>query len=275
MSKSLKEKPEQGIFILPGGYRFPDGSLHQIVKLRQLTGREEEMILDANGAVASAVNAASDGDNNSKNNIVTLLTRILSNCVESIGPLKDINPDVVRQLLICDRDYLLLKLRQITFGDRIDAQVECPNESCRKPMHIDFDLKNIKVERKDIGKGVHLVRLSPRASFMDSRNNGITHTEIEFRLPNIGDQEEIAEELYKETKNESKALTKLLHRCLIRVGNISEIDENLIYSLPMLARREIDVKMQEVSPKVDLQIRIKCPQCNTDFTSPFDLQNFF
>jgi len=269
MSKSLKEKPEQGIFILPGGYMLSDGTCHQMVKLRQLTGREEEMILDGD--------AVNDDDNNK--NVITLLTQVLTNCIESIGPIKEINPDVVRQLLICDRDYLLLKLRQITFGNRIDAQAQCPNDSCRKPMHIDFDLKNIKVQRKDIGKGVYSIRLSSLASYRDSKNkknnNNVKHSEIQFRLPNVADQEEIAEELYKEKKNESKALTKLLQRCLIRVGSITEIDENLIYSLPMLARREIDLKMQECSPIVDLRIHIKCPECGMDFTSPFDLQNFF
>src|ERR687896_404489 len=109
MAKSLKEKPEQGIFILPGGYMLPDGTCHQMVKLRQLTGREEEMILDA-GAVA--VDDGHDNDDNN-NNLVTLLTHILTNCIESIGSIKEINSDIVRKLLICDRDYLLLKLRQI------------------------------------------------------------------------------------------------------------------------------------------------------------------
>src|SRR5829696_618118 len=145
-------------------------------------------------------------------------------------------------------------------------------------MHIDFDLKNITVQRKDIGNGVYSLRLSPLASNRDSKNNNnndVKRSDIEFRLPNVADQEEIAEELYKEKKNESKALTKLLQRCLIRVGSIGEIDENIIYSLSMLARREIDLKMHEYSPKVDLRIHIQCPHCATDYTSPFDLQNFF
>jgi hypothetical protein len=62
---------------------------------------------------------------------------------------------------------------------------------------------------------------------------------------------------------------------LIHVGSISEIDENLVYSMPILARREINLKMQEVSPTVDLRIHVQCPECGMDFTSPFDLQNFF
>ena len=258
MSKQIREKPDQGIFLLPGGYISPDGTCYQLVKLRQLTGREEETILDADAT---------------NDNVTTLLTRILASCLDSIGPIKEINPDIVRELLIADRDYLLLKLRQMTFGNRIDAQVQCPNGACRKPMHIDFDLKKIEVQRKDIKNGIYSIHLSSLASYKDSNN--VRHNEIEFRLPNVADQEEIAEQLYREKRNESKALTKLLERCLIRIGNITQIDEDLIYSLPILARREIEIKMQEFSPKVDLRIHIKCPECGNDFTSPFDLQNFF
>ena len=241
------------------------------------------MILD--GEALGHDNITSSRSSSRPNNVITLLTEVLANCIESIGPIREINTDVVRQLLICDRDYLLLKLRQITFGDRIDAQVQCPNESCRKLMHIDFDIKNIQIERKNIGSGVYSVRLSPLAAFKNIKNNKdnnrnnkdtlLKHTEVQFRLPNVADQEEIAEELYKEKRNESRALTKLLQRCLIRVGTMSQIDEDLVYSLPLLARREIDLKMQEYSPKVDLRIHAQCPHCKTEFTSPFDLQNFF
>jgi hypothetical protein len=268
MSKQLKEKPEQGLFLLPGGYIpvLGDGVCHKLVKLRQLTGREEEMIFEADVTTNGNLD-----ENNSNSNIITLMTNILANCIENIGPLHEINADLVRQLLICDRDYLLLKLRQITFGDRIDARLQCPNESCKKLMDVKFDISTIDVQRKDIGNGIFSIHLSPAAVYKD--NNSVKHRDVEFRLPNVADQEEIFN-IHKEG-NESKALTKLFHRCLLRVGNVREIDENLVYSLPILARREIDMNMQEFSPKVDLQISTKCPECGLVFSSPFDFQKFF
>jgi hypothetical protein len=264
MSKQLKEKPEQGLFVLPGGFipLLGDGVCHQLVKLRQLTGREEEMILQAESAARNGIDDI---------NIITLTTNLLASCIENIGTVHEINADLVRRLLICDRDYLLLKLRQISFGDRIDARLQCPNESCKKPMDVKFDINTIDVQRKDIGNGVFSIRLSPLAIYKDSNN--VKHREVEFRLPNVADQEELFN-IHKEG-NESKAMTKLFHRCLLRVGSMREIDENLVYSLPILARREIDMKMQEFSPKVDLQITTKCPECGLVFSSLFDFQNFF
>jgi base plate protein len=280
----LKEKPEQGIFVLPGGFLLSDDDYsdtsndavcEKIVKLRPLTGREEEMIIDAN---------LSTRGNNSGSGIIRLLTDILANCIESIGSINEITPDLVRQLLICDRDYLLLKLRQITFGDQVDAQVKCPNESCKKPMNISFDINSIDIQRKDIGNGKFLMHLSRLAAIKVNNNNGNsrsnnnnhrnngTYSEIEFRLPTVADQEEIFD---VSVENESKALTKMFQRCITHIGDLTEIDENTIYSMSILARREIDRKMQELSPKVDLQLHAKCPECGVDFTSPFDLQNFF
>lgn len=254
LSDYTKENPEQGLFILPGGYILDDGVCHKEVKLRQLTGKEEEIIVGAD----------------SESNIPAILTRVLANCLERVGQIKEINAEIVRRLLICDRDYLLLKLRQITFGDRIDARVQCPNELCKKPMDIDFDIRKIEIERKDIGKGIFFHTLSSHSSYKDRDN--IIHSEIEFRLPNVSDQEQIAE-IYK--VNQSMALTKLIARCLIRIGSISIVDEDLVQSLSIPARREINLRMQEVSPKVDLQINIRCPECGTNFSSPFDIQNFF
>ncbi len=254
MSNQLKEKSEQGLFILPGGYLTLDGLCHKEVRMRHLTGKEEEIIVGAN----------------LQSTIPELLTQVLANCIEYVGPIKEINHDLIRQLLVCDRDYLLLRLRQMTFGDRIDASVQCPNEYCKKQMDIDFDINNVEIERRDIGNGVFFFTLSSLSSYKD-KNNAV-HSDVEFRLPNISDQEQIAE-IYRE--NQSKALTNLLTRCVKRIGSITTITEELIQSLSMLARREIDLKMQEVSPKVDLQINVQCPECGTKFSSPFDIQNFF
>jgi len=254
LSKQYQEMPEQGIFILPGGFMDSSGICYKDFKIRHLTGKEEEIIFDCNG----------------QEDIHEVIVNILSNCVQWLGSIKEINPEIIRNILICDRDYILLKLRQLTFGDRVDATVQCPNDICKKQMDIDFDLKNIEVQRKDIGNGTFLYALSDQSSYKDQNN--VIHSEVEFRLPTIRDQEFVAKN-YK--KNISKAITLLLARCIKRIGTIKSIDEHLIQSLSIKARQEIEKRMQDVSPKIDLVLNIQCPECQYKFTTPFDIQNFF
>ena len=99
-------------------------------------------------------------------------------------------------------------------------------------MDINFNIKTIGVQRKDIKNGIFLIQLSSLDAYKDSNN--VKHREVEFRLPNVADQEEISN-IYK-GGNESRALSRLFERCLLRVGNLREIDEKLVYSLPILAR---------------------------------------
>ena len=253
-SRPHDEQNESIVFTLPGGYLTSDGNCYKDVELRPLTGKEEELIADRE---------------NSKM-VASLLVDILANCTKRIGPMTEISPDVIRNMVIADRDYLLLCLRQLTFGENVEARVRCPNEKCKKLMDISFDITGIKIIDKDLGNGFFLTELSDTAAYRDRENK--LHKEIEFRLPTAGDQEEAAK-IYP--KNQSKALTTLFSRCLVRVGDITEIDENIISSLTILARREIESSMKAQMPVVHLGIEVTCPQCNMQFESPFDIQNFF
>ena len=85
MSDRLREKPEKGTFILPGGYipQLGNGKCHQVVKLRPLTGVEEEMILQAE-ATTDGNHDNEEDEEDVNNNIITLTTKILTNCIEAI-----------------------------------------------------------------------------------------------------------------------------------------------------------------------------------------------
>lgn len=243
------EKMEEGIFFLPAGY-YQEGKLYQEVELRPLTGREEELI----------------ADRSTDENIAKLITAILTNCLLRIGPIREITTEIVRRLLVVDRDYLILRLRQLTFGDKIEGTILCPE--CNQKIDIDFDLNDVGIERKNGFKPTFLMELSKQAAY---KIQGEMHQEIEFRLPNGADQEEIASLI----GNEAKALTELLARCLKRIGSIEKITPDLIRSLSMLARREIESRMREVSPSLDLKMDAKCPYCHLNFVNNFDIHTFF
>lgn len=253
-SQILSEQPEKGLFILPGGIFTQDGNLYNDVELKPLTGREEEIITEKEDEKL----------------VATLLTQILQNCIKRIGPFTEINSEIVQNLLIADRDYLLLCLRRLTFGNKVEARVHCPNQKCGELLDISFNIKDLKISKKKLGNGIFSATLSQRAAYRDENN--VLHDEIEFTLPVVGDQEEAAKIYYE---NESKALTTLFTRCIKRIGSITEINEELVSSLSILARREIELMIKEHSPNVDLDINVSCPECGLQFKSPFDVHNFF
>jgi hypothetical protein len=96
--------------------------------------------------------------------------------------------------------------------------------------------------------------------------------EIVFRLPNGADQEVISPLV---SENEARALTMLLGRCIKSIGAFKNPGDELISRLSPLARMEIERQMATVAPLVELNLGANCPECNREFSVPFDLQEFF
>ena len=101
--------------MLPGGYWDAAGELHREFELAVLTGREEELLAQSDGAETAP-----------------LVSAVLSRaCGASATSAR--SPRTWRaQLLVADRQYLLLKLRQQTFGDLVRASLYLPVAGLRR-----------------------------------------------------------------------------------------------------------------------------------------------
>lgn len=136
-------KPHQ--IFLPGGLCIDGKQCYKDIQLRQITGKDEELI--ATGYKLERNNSA-------------IISFLISRCIESIGPITEITENTVRHLLVADRDYLVLKLRQITFGNKVRNTVVCQNQSCGKMMDIEFNIDDIPVNARNVGNGTFTVKLS-------------------------------------------------------------------------------------------------------------------
>jgi len=231
---------------LPGGYWDASGQLHRAFDLAALNGRDEERL-------AATIETTSAG----------LVTEVLSRCVRRIGDITPVAPEIARQLLVADRHYLLLRLRQATFGDRVTANLFCPWPGCAERMSIDFSIADVPVEQARHRAPLHTMTL-PAADG--------SPIDVTFRLPNGADQEEVSGSL---ACNEAAALTLLLSRCIKRIGPHESPDEHRIAALSAAARSEIEQRMQELAPKVGQAMDATCAECGRPFTAPFDIQRFF
>ena len=240
-------------FRLPGGYVDEKGRVHQEGEVAPLSGREEELLAG-----------------NHRRESATLVTAVLSCCLRRLGEISPISEEVVRNLLIGDRQYLLLKLREVTFGSQIQATISCPWPDCSKRVDIDFLTEDIPIKESKEKGPTYEMELSPEAAFVDCDHK--EYTKIIFRLPNGADQEAISPLL---SENEARALSMLLDRCVQSVGPLKNHGSALTGRLSPLARKEIESRMEKVAPCVELDLRADCPECGRAFTIPFDLHRYF
>ncbi|MEC4018797.1 T4 family baseplate hub assembly chaperone [Streptomyces sp. H27-D2] len=238
---------------LPGGYWDATGRLHREFELAALTGREEELLVQARQPQTA-----------------TLVTEVLSRCVRRLGDISPVPSEVARQLLVADRHYLLLQLRRATFGDLVHANLICPWPDCGERVSLDFSLAEVPVEEARHRAPVHTMTLSAAAPSGSGTAAG--GCQVSFRLPNGADQEELSEQL---AHNEARALTLLLTRCVQRLGSYEPPEERQLAELSASARSEIEERMQQLAPKVEQTMEAACAECGRTIVAPFDIQRFF
>jgi hypothetical protein len=241
---------DQVTCLLPGGYVDKAGIAHRRVELASLSGRDEEFLARSNGAEGSV-----------------LVTGILSRCAQFIGTISPVSSQIARDLLVADRQYLLLKLREATFGDRIQSTIRCPWPGCTNRVDVEFSTHDIPVKESQDKGPVYRMDLSYEAAY--AGDQGKMYREITFRLPNGRDQEAI---MPLADKDETEVSIALLARCIQRIGPLKHPGEELIGKLSSKAREEIE---EAVAPHVDLTMQALCPECGREFMHPFDLQGFF
>lgn len=107
------------IFELPSGIE---------AALRPITGNEESLLTDRrlmkNG---NAVN------------------QVILNCLESLGGNEKPTMEDVLALLSGDRLFLLVKLRQVSFGDEVALTLHCPDPYCGEDNPVEINLEDLEI----------------------------------------------------------------------------------------------------------------------------------
>lgn len=215
-------------FFLPGGYIDPDGVVHREIELAQLSGFVEEYLHDLPAGTSSA----------------QATTGLLGRSIRRIGSLTPASEDLARELLIGDREFALMKLREMTWGSDANAFVRCPNEECSNQLEISLSLAAMSAEPRPV---------SSRYFYLRTLEGPVE--DVKFRLPNGGDQEAVAA-----IGNEAAAVTVLLARC---TGLASEVIE----TIPPAAQRGIEEEIERLAPQAEAELEAICPECGRVFSS--------
>ena len=227
---------------LPGGVAGRGGAVGRRVRVRALTGADEEILFDR-GRSGSA-----------------LVTAFLSRVVERVdGVDEPVDEALVAGMYLGDRDYLLLRLRQMELGDAVHEVTRCG--SCGNRVDVDFAISELPVRRLDAPGPAYRVSLTADGG-----------RELLVRLPTGADQEAI-EDLA--LRNPAAANTRLFSRLVLEVDGRGPVTEEDARRWSPALRAELASWLDAHAPGPSLYLDLACPQCRADMSYVFDLHGFF
>lgn len=156
------------------------------------------------------------------------------------------------ELLAVDRDWLVLQLTRLTFGDLRYQTVTCPAEGCGKRVDVCVDLASVTPPEPP-AEAVGRVAL-PDGS------------ERRFRLPNAGDQVALHGVLGEALE------AAFLERCLLAGGAPSPGLPGLgeVMGLPAEVRAALVKEILAVAPQLDMTMVLDCVECGQPFRFTYD-----
>lgn len=159
------------------------------------------------------------------------------------------------KLTIGQRDGLLLKLRQRTFGSQLVSIADCPR--CGESLELNFTVGDIQV--------------SPKVEIGEVRSVNLEQWEVQFRLPNSLDFLDLHQS--QVTSDHLQSLEhQLLQRCLLQVTYQGEESEA---SLPPSVVQKMIEQMAHDDPQAEVKLGLSCPACGHEWQTVFDIVSFF
>jgi hypothetical protein len=252
----LRRSPRGFEFELPIGYVDEDGCIHRTAVLRKMTGRDEEIM----------------ADRRNRNSGARMMSELLASCLVRLGSIERPGLSVVQALYSADRYFLLLKLRQITFGSELSASYSCP--TCKESVTLVEDIDALEVESLAEGEILGDIVVHLDDGYVD--RNGNVYTTLAFRHPNGADEEKIATVA---RENASRGKNALMARCLKELGDlprshIETLGTSIFNDLTLGDRAHIDEALNKDGPGVRMTRPITCPGCGRDYEVTLDLSNF-
>jgi len=243
-------------FTLPIGYADEEGKQHRDVVLRKMTGKEEAIL----------------ADRRNQRNGGKLVTELIHSCMVKLGDLPKNGTSTVENMYSADRNYLLLKLRTLTFGPELQARYTCPE--CNESVQVVENLDELPVRSMGDGESPDDVMVALEDGYTDK--DGQTHKAMRLRLPTGADESAVAPQI---RQNVSIGKNALLARCLKSLGDVPKhrleaIGPKIFADLTLTDRRLIDKALNQGAPGVDLIRQIDCPNCGISFKANLDMTHF-
>lgn len=226
---------------VPGGC-WANGACCREVRLRELTGEDQTFLMEEGRSLLPA----------------QWTTEVLARCVTGLGSGEPVTRETVRSLTVGDREALLLHLRRLTAGDRLQCVLACPSPDCGEKL--DLELKTADLLLPSYGD-------SPERHETWVRDGEAAYR-VSFRLPTGTDQEAAAALARADL---SAAVDLLLHRCVESVFSAAGVPSE---EFPAALREQLPARMAELDAQAELTLHVTCPACSCTFATVFDAASY-
>lgn len=225
--------------ILPGGYITALGEMVVDAEVRELTGRDEEIIARTPSFAKT-------------------LQAVLKQGTVRVGGEK-FNDRMLDTLLAGDRDWLLLNIYTTTFGSDITLTPVCV--TCDKRVEVDTDiLKITPVKRLD--------NPYDRNFFVECSIGSVKAT-----LPTAHTQHAM---LQAAEKTGAELSTILLQDCIVEMKGLPIMQPSQVLDLSIRDRRTLseEILSRNIGPQLQ-DVKVNCPDCDTELEVPLSMAALF
>lgn len=218
------------IVSLPHGF-LSDGSWVRSARLRELNGYDQLIFGRPDSPMLPAARTTE------------LLDRVAT---LADGSASNSNRELVRQLTVGDRVALMLHLRRLTFGDRIECIVTCP--ACSAEMSVELSVGRLLLQppqhepsaETEVRVGDLLLKVRP-----------VTGADVEALATSEG----------------TSLAESLVRSCVISSDRpLPQISPEIVAG--------VSAELEEIDPQADIVLDLACPSCGHQFKTPFFIEDF-
>ncbi len=202
---------------------LPDeaGALERDLVLRGLSGRDQEWLFSLSPSTTRA----------------RATSELLFRTIKRVGRRRPTR-ERLASMALGDRDHVLLKLYELSFGSSLALVVSCPRPECGAKLDADVALDGLALEGP-----------VPEARY-HFRSNAEEPEELWFRLPTVRDELLAADP------------GALLAGCVLEGASASSLSAD--------SRSALEQAIERVSPKLPSAFDAVCAECGGAFAVPFD-----
>lgn len=259
-------------FILPAGYVDEKGEVHREAEVAEWSGRVQ-------ADIARPEN---------RNNGAKITDAVLAACLRRVGAITEITPKLLKDLLAGDRDYLLIRSRQISRGDEVRVPMQCGacDQKYEAPIRLNEFPKWMLdgVPRDHDGEGgcpvTWVEGVAPRshepggparlrAFFTRSAEHGVRAA---FRLPDGWDQHRLAPIVSKNAVDARHQLYALC--CLEWNEGVPPFSRGHFEELPVRVLEWLDEEFRNHTPGLETDFTARCPTCDAAAPARMEASDF-